>query len=43
VKQALLAQGATAVGSTALELDKVVKTEIPQWRALTKDANIKLE
>lgn len=43
VQKALLAQGATAVGSSALELDKVVKTEIPLWRALTKDANIKLD
>ncbi|MFO1218656.1 MAG: tripartite tricarboxylate transporter substrate binding protein [Burkholderiaceae bacterium] len=43
VQQALLKQGATAVGSSARELDKVVKTEIPLWQSLTKEANIKAD
>jgi tripartite-type tricarboxylate transporter receptor subunit TctC len=43
VQKALLEQGATAVGSSSMELDKVVKTELPLWRSLVKDANIKLE
>lgn len=43
VQKALLEQGATAVGSTSVELDKVVKTELPLWRSLVKDANIKLD
>jgi len=43
IQKALLEQGATSVGSSALELDKVVKAEIPLWRSLTKEANIKID
>lgn len=43
VQKALLEQGATAVGSSSLELDKVVKTELPLWRSVVKAANIKLD
>ena len=43
VKQKLLEQGADAVGSTAEELDKVVKSELKRWAAVIRDAKIKLE
>jgi len=43
VRQALLKQGAAAVGSSARELDKVVKAEIPLWQSLTKEASIKID
>lgn len=43
VKAAMLAQGAVAVGSTAAELDQVVKTEIPQWQALAREAGIRID
>ena len=43
VQRALLKQGATAVGSSALELDKIVRTEIALWQSLTKEANIKVD
>ncbi len=42
IQDAFLAQGAVVVGGTAEELDKVVKTEIPMWKALAKQADIKV-
>lgn len=42
IQEAFLAQGAIAVGSTTAELDDIVKTEIPAWRALATEANIKI-
>ena len=43
IKEKLLAQGAVAVGSTATELDTIVKKELAQWSALAKEAGIKLD
>jgi tripartite-type tricarboxylate transporter receptor subunit TctC len=43
VKQALLDQGAIAVGSSGEDLDKVVETELQLWQSVTKAANIKAE
>jgi len=43
VKAKLLEQGADAVGGTAEELDRVVKTELKSWAAVIRDAGIKLE
>jgi tripartite-type tricarboxylate transporter receptor subunit TctC len=43
VKQKLLEQGADAVGGTAEELDKVVKSELKRWVDVIRDAHIKLE
>lgn len=42
IQEAFLAQGAVAVGGTTAELDHIVKTEIPLWRALAAEANIKI-
>ena len=42
VQQAFLAQGAVVVGGTPAELDKIVKTEIPAWKKLAEEANIKV-
>lgn len=42
VQDAFLAQGAVAVGSSSAELDAVVKKEVPMWKSLAKEANIKL-
>ncbi len=42
IQEAFLAQGAVAVGGTPAELDQIVKTEIPMWKALAKQANIKI-
>lgn len=42
VQQAFLAQGAVVVGGTPAELDKIVKTEIPAWKKLAEQANIKV-
>jgi tripartite-type tricarboxylate transporter receptor subunit TctC len=42
IQTAFLAQGAVIVGGTPAELDAVVKTEIPMWKALAKEANIKI-
>lgn len=43
VQDAFLAQGAVVVGGTPEELDAVVKKEIPAWKALAKDANIRVD
>ncbi len=43
VKQALLDQGAIAVGSSADDLEKVVDSELQLWQNVTKAANIKAE
>jgi len=42
IQQAFLAQGAVVVGGTPEALDAVVKKEIPAWKALAKEANIKI-
>ena len=42
IQQAFLAQGAVAVGGTPEALDAVVKKEIPAWKTLAKEANIKV-
>ncbi|MFW7344010.1 tripartite tricarboxylate transporter substrate binding protein [Pollutimonas sp. H1-120] len=42
IQDAFLAQGAVAVGGTPAELDQVIKTEVPMWKALAKQANIKI-
>ena len=42
IQQAFLAQGAVAVGGTPEALEAVVKKEIPAWKALAKEANIKI-
>ncbi|RTZ48080.1 tripartite tricarboxylate transporter substrate binding protein [Candidimonas sp. SYP-B2681] len=42
VQAAFLAQGAVAIGGTSAELDQVVKTEVPMWKALAKQADIKI-
>jgi tripartite-type tricarboxylate transporter receptor subunit TctC len=43
VRQKLLEQGADAVGGTAEDLDKVVKSELKRWVDVIRDAHIKLE
>lgn len=43
VKQALLDQGALAVGSSADELTKLVDAELVLWRSVTREANIRAE
>jgi len=43
VQKSFLAQGAVAVGSTSEELDRVVRTEVPAWQKLAKDANISVQ
>jgi tripartite-type tricarboxylate transporter receptor subunit TctC len=43
VKQALLEQGAVAVGSSAQELDKVVSTELQLWQTVAREANMKAQ
>jgi tripartite-type tricarboxylate transporter receptor subunit TctC len=43
IRQALLEQGAVAVGSTSDELDKVVATELQLWQAVTREANMKAQ
>jgi len=43
VRQKLLEQGADAVGGTAEELDRVVKSELKRWAAVIRDAGIKLD
>ncbi|SHI36264.1 tripartite tricarboxylate transporter substrate binding protein [Pollutimonas bauzanensis] len=42
IQDDFLAQGAVAVGGTAAELDEVVQAELPMWRELAKQANIKV-
>ena len=41
IREALLKQGAVAVGSSSEELDQLVPTELQQWQAVTREANIK--
>ena len=43
IKQALLEQGAVAVGSSAQELDKVVATELQLWQTVAREANMKAQ
>ena len=43
VSAKLLEQGAVGVSSTPAELDKIVKREISEWRAVVKRANIEGE
>jgi len=43
IQDAFLAQGAVIVGGTSAELDEVVKTEIPMWKSLAKEANISVK
>jgi tripartite-type tricarboxylate transporter receptor subunit TctC len=43
VRQKLLEQGAEAVGGTAEELDKVVKSELKRWAEVVRYSHIKLE
>lgn len=43
VQEAFIAQGAVAVGGTPAELDQVVKTEIPMWKSLAKEASISVK
>ena len=43
VKEKLLLQGTSAVGSTSAELDKVVHDELVKWAAVAKSANIKVD
>lgn len=42
IQDAFLAQGAVVVGGTPEALDAVVKKEIPAWKTLAKEANIKI-
>lgn len=42
VQDAFLAQGAVVIGGSPAELDKVVKIEVPMWKSLAKEANIKI-
>ena len=43
IKEKLLVQGAVAVGSTAAELDTIVKTELKKWSELAGEAKIQLD
>lgn len=43
VQEAFVAQGAVAVGGTPAELEAVVKTEVPMWKSLAKEANISVK
>ena len=43
IKDKLLLQGTTGVGSTGAELDRVVKDELVKWGAVAKAAKIKVE
>ncbi len=43
VQQALMAQGAVAVGSKPSELDAVVAKEIPMWKELAQKAGIQID
>lgn len=42
IQEAFLAQGAVVVGGTSAELDQVVKTEVPMWKDLARQANIRV-
>lgn len=41
IREKLLAQGAEAVGGTPEELANTVRAEIPKWKKLVQDANIR--
>ncbi len=41
VREKFLQQGAEAVGSLPSDLERVVKAEIPKWKKLVREANIK--
>jgi len=43
IKDKLLLQGTTGVGSTGAELDRVVKDELAKWGAVVKAAKIKVD
>jgi tripartite-type tricarboxylate transporter receptor subunit TctC len=43
IRQALLEQGAVAVGSSSDELDKVVASELQLWQTVTREANMKAQ
>ena len=43
IREKLLLQGTTGVGSTAAELDKIVRDELVKWAAVAKSANIKVD
>ena len=43
IKDKLLLQGMTGVGSTGAELERVVKDELVKWAAVAKAAKIKVE
>jgi tripartite-type tricarboxylate transporter receptor subunit TctC len=43
VREKLLLQGTTGVGSTAAELDQIVRDELVKWAAVAKSANIKVD
>jgi tripartite-type tricarboxylate transporter receptor subunit TctC len=43
IKDKLLLQGTTGVGSTGAELDRVVKDELVKWAAVAKAAKIKVD
>ena len=42
IQDAFLTQGAVVVGGTPAELDAVIKTEVPIWKALAKEARIRV-
>lgn len=42
IQDSFLRQGAVIVGSSPAELDAIVQKEIPMWKALAKEANIKI-
>jgi tripartite-type tricarboxylate transporter receptor subunit TctC len=43
IKEKLLLQGTTGVGSTSAELDRVVKDELAKWGAVVKAAKIRMD
>ncbi len=43
IQAAFIAQGAVVVGGTPAELDQVVKTEVPMWKSLAKEADISVK
>ena len=43
IKEKLLQQGADAVGGSAAELERVVKSELRKWEAVIRQAGIKVD
>ncbi|WP_459616325.1 Bug family tripartite tricarboxylate transporter substrate binding protein [Bordetella sp. 2513F-2] len=43
VQAAFLAQGAVAVGSSSEELERIVRTEVPAWNTLARQAGIAVQ